>query len=431
MHKYIPKFQDPAGTIPGPDITKQSYGKLAFKRYNQVKTDDLSRQQYRQARREAQETYKDSGVISDITKGYLKDPNHPERKKASETKVGGTLAAMSTGIGSMVGSGLADIGSVIGNKYDEDFSQEQKASQGAVRGMLEKIPVYGQLISAATGFLDGIGSATGLNLSNIDKNAADRAGVKGAAAFNNIMNMLPGNSMLWGIWGGKRTNQAEKSEYVDQLSNAYADSVTDINAAGDLGEKRMLFGKNKTNAFIEEQNRKNKLLSDIGETNVLRKKSNYGGDLAQQNLNRYAGTNYMDMRMGRHGMKLMTIEEVRAILANRKIEENSVEKFANGGNLMPIGKLHKELHHIDNNDPELAEGLTRKGIPVVTLDEGGEIQQVAEIERDELIFSLELTKKIEALWKDGSEEAMIEAGKILVDEILFNTDDKGGIINDD
>ena len=34
------------------------------------------------------------------------------------------------------------------------------------------------------------------NLSNIDKDSADRAGVGGSATFNNIMNMLPGNSML-------------------------------------------------------------------------------------------------------------------------------------------------------------------------------------------------------------------------------------------
>ena len=42
----------------------------------------------------------------------------------------------------------------------------------------------------------------------------------------------------------------------------------------------------------------------------------------------------------------------------------------------------------------------------------------------------ELTDKIEALWKDGSEDAMIEAGKILVEELLFNTMVKNGIIND-
>lgn len=35
----------------------------------------------------------------------------------------------------------------------------------------------------------------------------------------------------------------------------------------------------------------------------------------------------------------------------------------------------------------------------------------------------EITKKIEELAKDGSDEAAIEAGKLLVEEILYNTID--------
>ena len=58
------------------------------------------------------------------------------------------------------------------------------------------IPGYGQLIAAATGAVDAIGNMTGTNLSNIDKNAAGRAGVKFSSGFNNAMNKLPGNSMI-------------------------------------------------------------------------------------------------------------------------------------------------------------------------------------------------------------------------------------------
>ena len=58
------------------------------------------------------------------------------------------------------------------------------------------IPGYGQIIAAATGAVDALGTMTGTNLSNIDKNSARRAGIGGSAAFNNVMNMLPGNSML-------------------------------------------------------------------------------------------------------------------------------------------------------------------------------------------------------------------------------------------
>lgn len=95
-------------------------------------------------------------------------------------------------------------------------------------------------------------------------------------------------------------------------------------------------------------------------------------------------------------------------------------------NVIPEGALHKNKHHIENT-----EGLTQKGIPVI--DNEGE--QQAEIELDEIIFTLEVTKKLEELhklYKEGSnkerDEAAIEAGKLLVQEILYNTDDRTGLI---
>jgi hypothetical protein len=45
------------------------------------------------------------------------------------------------------------------------------------------------------------------------------------------------------------------------------------------------------------------------------------------------------------------------------------------------------------------EGITKKGIPVISESEGGEIQQQAEIERGEIILRLEVTKQIEELSK--------------------------------
>ena len=63
------------------------------------------------------------------------------------------------------------------------------------------IPVYGQIIAAATGAMDAIGTATGLNLSNVDQNSANRAGVGTAAKANAVINRLPGASMLLGGFG--------------------------------------------------------------------------------------------------------------------------------------------------------------------------------------------------------------------------------------
>ena len=95
------------------------------------------------------------------------------------------------------------------------------------------------------------------------------------------------------------------------MSNAYADTVADIDQAGVLGGGKYLFGSKKVEDAVRQANRRNELLTEMNMTNTMRKQSDYGKDLAQQNMNRYAGTNYMDMRMGRKGMKIQSLEEIR------------------------------------------------------------------------------------------------------------------------
>ena len=183
------------------------------------------------------------------------------------------------------------------------------------------------------------------------------------------------------------------------MSNAYADTVADIDQAQAMGGGKYLFGSKKISNAVKEANQRNELLSEINMTNTMRKKSDYGRDLAQQNLNRYTGTNYMDMRAGKLGMKLTELDRFKALLRNRITEEtenSDIQRFANGGSILPTGKLHKELHHMSDMGEQF-EDLTRKGIPVVTMDEGGEMIQVAEIERDEWTWSKEFTNQIEAL----------------------------------
>lgn len=98
-------------------------------------------------------------------------------------------------------------------------------------------------------------------------------------------------------------------------------------------------------------------------------------------------------------------------------------------NIIPEGALHAHKHHMEN-----ADNLTKKGIPVI--DNEGE--QQAEIERNEIIFTLEVTKRLEELYskyydseysQKEKDEVAIEAGKLLVEEILFNTEDRTGLIN--
>jgi len=92
--------------------------------------------------------------------------------------------------------------------------------------------------------------------------------------------------------------------------------------------------------------------------------------------------------------------------------------------VIPDGALHKNRHNMED-----AEGLTKKGIPVITEEDGKKVQQ-AEIEVNEIIFRLEVTEKLEKLAKEGTDEAALEAGKLITEEILHNTHDNTGLIKE-
>ena len=112
-----------------------------------------------------------------------------------------------------------------------------------------------------------------------------------------------------------------------------------------------------------------------------------------------------------------------------------IEEFKEGGafNVIPDGALHARLHHMENS-----ENLTKKGIPVVSEKEGGELEQQAEIEKEEIIYRISVTKKLEELLKqyesdeysqEEKDQFAIEAGKLLVQETLYNTADNTGLID--
>ena len=112
------------------------------------------------------------------------------------------------------------------------------------------------------------------------------------------------------------------------------------------------------------------------------------------------------------------------------VDPTSIPEFQNGGsiNVIPDGALHARKHNMD------VDGITKKGIPVVS-EKDGEIEQQAEIEKEEIIFRLEVTQKLEELEKkfysdestqEEKDECALEAGKLLVNEILYNTQDNTG-----
>lgn len=125
-----------------------------------------------------------------------------------------------------------------------------------------------------------------------------------------------------------------------------------------------------------------------------------------------------------------TFIEISVETSIELVDPMTIPEFQNGGsiNVIPDGALHARKHNMD------LDGITRKGIPVVS-EKDGEIEQQAEIEKEEIIFRLEVTQKLEELEKkfysdestqEEKDECALEAGKLLVSEILYNTQDNTG-----
>ena len=119
-----------------------------------------------------------------------------------------------------------------------------------------------------------------------------------------------------------------------------------------------------------------------------------------------------------------TIELVEESEESEEESTEEIPEFKEGGsvNVIPEGALHARKHHME------MDGITKKGIPVI--DNNG--TQQAEIERSEIIIRLEVTQEIERLYKiyyseesskDDKDKVALEAGELLVKEILYNTVD--------
>ena len=125
-----------------------------------------------------------------------------------------------------------------------------------------------------------------------------------------------------------------------------------------------------------------------------------------------------------------TFIEISTETSIELVDPMTIPEFQNGGsiNVIPDGALHARKHNMD------VDGITKKGIPVVS-ESNGEIEQQAEVEKEELILRLEVTQKLEELEKkfysdestqEEKDECALEAGKLLVSEILYNTQDNTG-----
>lgn len=347
---------------------------------------------------------------------------------------GGLFSKANIGNPMSKAGGYADmIGSFIPKKEQSALTTGLNQGYDAAANMISSVPGVGTLVGGAMkigGMLsDGL---TALGVGTDQMTTTDKI------LDSKFMKLTPMG--LVNAFGAKKADTIYKdNETWEQQGSAYGGSMAKVDdALTKSGKKYGAFSgkaRRKANAQIAEAKRQQNLVSDINqEAQDAFAASNYSGIGLRNELALSGG--YRNMAVGRNGMKILDAESqwAREVLTKAKIRpkeklEEQPPKFAEGGtvNVIPDGALHAHKHHLEDISPEY-EQVTSKGIPVVTEEEGGKLKQHAEIERNEIIFRLEVTKKLEELMKDGSDDAAIEAGKLLAHEIINNTVDNTGLM---
>lgn len=347
---------------------------------------------------------------------------------------GGLFSKANIGNTMSKAGGYADmIGSFIPKKEQSALTTGLNQGYDAAANMISSVPGVGTIVGGAMkigGMLsDGL---TALGVGTDQMTTTDKI------LDSKFMKLTPMG--LVNAFGAKKADTIYKdNETWEQQGSAYGGSMAKVDdALTKSGKKYGAFSgkaRRKANAQIAEAKRQQNLVSDINqEAQDAFAASNYRGIGLRNELALSGG--YRNMAVGRNGMKILDAESqwAREVLTKAKIRpkeklEEQSPKFAEGGkvNVIPDGALHAHKHHLEDISPEY-EQVTSKGIPVVTEEEGGKLKQHAEIERNEIIFRLEVTKKLEELMKDGSDDAAIEAGKLLAHEIINNTVDNTGLM---
>ena len=347
---------------------------------------------------------------------------------------GGLFSKANIGNTMSKAGGYADmIGSFIPKKEQSALTTGLNQGYDAAANMISSVPGVGTIVGGAMkigGMLsDGL---TALGVGTDQMTTTDKI------LDSKFMKLTPMG--LVNAFGAKKADTIYKyNETWEQQGSAYGGSMAKVDdALTKSGKKYGAFSgkaRRKANAQIAEAKRQQNLVSDINqEAQDAFAASNYSGIGLRNELALSGG--YRNMAVGRNGMKILDVESqwAREVLTKAKIRpkeklEEQSPKFAEGGkvNVIPDGALHAHKHHLEDISPEY-EQVTSKGIPVVTEEEGGKLKQHAEIERNEIIFRLEVTKKLEELMKDGSDDAAIEAGKLLAHEIINNTVDNTGLM---
>lgn len=357
--------------------------------------------------------------------------------KAISDMSSGTASTGGKGLSAGAQKGLNIAGGLISSTYDaiptlDEVHNENDATTAGIRSTANKA-----LLSGAAG---PWGMLAGAVNTIIDKTGGFTDASQGLGGGIDTLNSIASLALPGAGWFTKKTIDYKVSDILKQSGASYGGTLDKANKAAQNAGAKLLFGRGKANRRIAAARLADLKVNDIMDENQLAMDASNNpliGLGTQLQLN--GGYQQGGVRVGKSGLKMDRDFAKRVVKLSKgkkskvqKIQEEvraeEVAGFKNGGtvNVIPDGALHKNRHHLEDVDEKFEE-VTTKGIPVIT--EGDGITQHAEVEREEIIFNLDVTKQLEKLMEDGSDEAAIEAGKLLVHEILENTVDNTGLIN--
>ena len=305
------------------------------------------------------------------------------------------------GSGLSIGSAANGVLSVADRFIPQAEDKASKITSGVFNGLstvASFVPGIGTLASVA---LKGLGSLFGAGVKSVKGNTANEL-VDTSSSYTGEDALASKKFGLLGLRGAKK----------------YAGLVTRRQYNRDLAANVLQEGKEDLLAANNVQQQQMK-------------------DTLSKNGDDWMYTNTLSAKNGAKIKEVKRLSSLynKRLISKEPLKEGTTVEFKNGGsiNVIPEGALHARKNNLTEINPEL-EGITKKGIPVISKEEGGEMIQHAEIERSEIIFNLETTKKLESLReqynksedKAEKDNLAIEAGKLLAQQIMENTIDNTG-----
>ena len=359
-------------------------------------------------------TYSAGLFNSKITSEGVSKLNSANTVTPKSTGGFGSFMKGNMGTISSIGGGLFDAaGSMLGKKFDD----------GATDAVIDTA-------SNVAGMFGPWGQATGLAMKGF--NFLDKALGKSTKNVNI-------NSGISGYAGSDLNYKGKDFRFTQNV--ARKKEIRKVNSL----KKVAMRGKLNADSNLQQLAARNQAIGNVGITNQTQLSG--GQDFSV--LTAKKGATLEDIR---NYIKVRNIK--KEVVQNQNLEEKvenketvEVQKFLNGGSLIPSGALHKNKHNIEEINSELDGEITKKGIPVISyaekgdvlefeedgktpklLAEGGEVIQHAEIEAGEIILNISLTKKLIELMNKGTNDDMIHAGKLLARELMEDTTDNTGLI---